>query len=76
MVQGIKHACDEQARGSVQITTAVHGIQQSTEVTHEAARVMDDAVVRLSRQIEVLEKEMGNFTITKKVEHRDEQRNG
>ena len=66
MVQGIKRACDEQARGSIQISAAVHGIQQSTEVTHEAARVMDDAVVRLSRQIGVLEKEMGNFTITKK----------
>jgi methyl-accepting chemotaxis protein len=72
MVQGIKSACDEQARGNVRIATAVHGIQQSTEVTHEAARVMDDAVVRLSRQIEVLEKEMGTFTITKKGEHRDE----
>ena len=65
MVQGIKRACDEQARGSVQISSSVHGIQQSTEVTHEAARVMDDAVVRLSRQIAVLEKEMGNFTISK-----------
>jgi hypothetical protein len=29
---------------------------------------MDDSVVRLSHQIEVLQKEMGNFIITKKVE--------
>jgi len=76
MVEGIKGACDDQARGSVRIAAAVHGIQQSTEVSHEAARVMDDAVVRLSRQIEVLEQEMGNFTITKKEEPREEQHNG
>ncbi len=72
MVQGIKHACDEQARGSVQIAAAVQGIQDSTEVTHDAARVMDDAVVRLSLQIGVLEQEMGNFTITKKGERREQ----
>jgi methyl-accepting chemotaxis protein len=68
MVQQIKRACDEQTRGSDQIVTAVHGIQESTDVNHDAARVMDDSVVRLSHQIEVLQKEMGSFTITKKVE--------
>jgi methyl-accepting chemotaxis protein len=68
MVQQIKRACDEQTRGSDLIVTAVHGIQESTDVNHDAARVMDDSVVRLSHQIEVLQKEMGSFTITKKVE--------
>ena len=73
MVSQIKRACDEQTRGSEQIVIAVHGIQESTEVNHDAAQVMDDSVVRLSRQIEVLQKEMGNFTITKKTDGRHEQ---
>lgn len=73
MVQQIKRACDEQTRGSDQIVMAVHGIQESTEVNHDAARVMDDSVVRLSRQIEVLQKEMGNFTITQKAEPAEQQ---
>jgi len=76
MVQQIKRACDEQTRGSDQIVFAVHGIQESTEVNHEAARVMDDSVVRLSRQIEVLQKEMGNFIITKKMDGDYEQNKG
>ena len=75
MVQQIKLACDEQSRGSDQIVTAVYGIQESTEVNHEATRIMDDSVVRLSRQIEVLRKEMGNFTITKSGEIREQRDN-
>lgn len=70
MVQQIKRACDEQTKGSEQIVSAVHGIQESTEVNLDAARVMDDSVVRLSRQIEVLQKEMGNFTIKQEPDGR------
>jgi methyl-accepting chemotaxis protein len=76
MVHQIKRACDEQTRGSDQIVSAVSGIRESTEVNHEAARIMDDSVVRLSRQIEVLQKEMGNFIITNKTGGGYEQNQG
>ncbi|BET57555.1 methyl-accepting chemotaxis protein [Geobacter sp. 60473] len=66
MIQQIKRACDEQSRGSEQIIRAVEDIQESTSTNLGSARVMDDAVSRLSRQLEALERGMSSF----KVENR------
>jgi methyl-accepting chemotaxis protein len=63
MVQQIKRACDEQTKGSEQIVAAVDGIERTTEVNLETAKIMDDAVKGLTRQIDVLQKEMGSFRI-------------
>ncbi|BBA70809.1 methyl-accepting chemotaxis protein [Geobacter sulfurreducens] len=66
MIQQIKRACDEQSRGSDQIIRAVEDIQESTSTNLGSARMMDDAVSRLSRQLEALERGMSSF----KVENR------
>ena len=63
MIQQIKRACDEQSRGSEQIVHAVEDIQQSTSINLESAGVMDDAIKRLTRQIDGLQKEVGNFKV-------------
>ncbi|WP_298269809.1 methyl-accepting chemotaxis protein [Geobacter sp.] len=63
MIQQIKRACDEQTRGSEQIIHAVENIQESTATNLGAARMMDDAVSRLSRQLEDLQRGMGSFRI-------------
>lgn len=66
MIHQIKRACDEQSRGSDQIIRAVENIQESTATNLGSARMMDDAVSRLSRQLEALERGMRSF----KVENR------
>jgi methyl-accepting chemotaxis protein len=61
MIQQIKRACDEQTRGSDQIIHAVENIEESTSTNLGAAKMMDDAVTRLSRQLEVLQQGMSSF---------------
>ncbi len=63
MIRQIKRACDEQARGSEQIVTAVDDIQKSSHDHLQAAGTMDRAVGGLSRQVEVLKKEISGFTL-------------
>ena len=66
MIRQIKRACDEQTRGSEQIIRAVENIQESTGTNLGAAKMMEDSVSRLSRQLDVLQGEMNSF----KVENR------
>lgn len=68
MIRQIKRACDEQTRGSEQIVYAVENIQDSTSTNLGAAKMMDDAVSRLSRQLEELQRGMGSFKIQEKVQ--------
>lgn len=63
MIRQIKRACDEQTRGSEQIICAVENIQESTETNLGAAKMMEDSVSRLSRQLDVLQGEMHSFKI-------------
>jgi methyl-accepting chemotaxis protein len=65
MIRHIKAACEEQIRGSSQIAEAVASISQSSELHLQAARVMDDSVITLSRQIGVIDESMGNFRMGK-----------
>lgn len=63
MIHQIKRACDEQSRGSDQIIRAVENIQESTGTNLGAARMMDDSISRLSRQLEELQRGMSSFRI-------------
>jgi methyl-accepting chemotaxis protein len=63
MIRQIKRACDEQTRGSEQIIRAVENIQESTETNLGAAKMMEDSVSRLSRQLDVLQGEMNSFKV-------------
>ncbi|CAG0927484.1 partial Putative methyl-accepting chemotaxis protein YoaH, partial [Rhodocyclaceae bacterium] len=66
MIRQIKRACDEQTRGSEQIIRAVENIQESTDTNLGAAKMMEDSVSRLSRQLEVLQGEMNSFKLENK----------
>ncbi|QSV44567.1 methyl-accepting chemotaxis protein [Geobacter benzoatilyticus] len=66
MIRQIKRACDEQTRGSEQIIRAVENIQESTETNLGAAKMMEDSVSRLSRQLDVLQGEMHSFKLENK----------
>lgn len=63
MVDHIREACRSQVDSSTLITTSVTNIQTSTAANSHAATVMDSAVTGLSRQIELLDKEMAGFKI-------------
>lgn len=63
MIRQIKRACDEQSRGSEQIVTAVDDIQKSSHDHLQAAGTMERAVGGLSRQVDVLKKEISGFTL-------------
>ena len=63
MIRHIKHACDDQSRGSGQIVASVADIQYATEANVEATRVLDDSVYKLFKQTELLKKEMQAFKI-------------
>lgn len=62
-IRQIKRACDEQALSSDLIVRAVENIQGPTGVNLESAKVLDDAVGRLSRLIKVLQQEMAGFKV-------------
>jgi len=63
MIRHIKRACDEQSKGSEQIVSSVEEIQAATEANLESTRVMDEAVFKLFRQTDLLNKEMDAFKI-------------
>lgn len=63
MISQIRDACHSQVESSSMISRAVHNIQASTSSNTETARVMEGSVAGLSRQIELLEKEMSGFKI-------------
>jgi methyl-accepting chemotaxis protein len=63
MISQIRVACDEQSRGSDQISLEVEDIQTSTTVNLNATRVMNESVASLFRQIEALKTEISNFKV-------------
>lgn len=63
MISHIRKACTVQTAGSKRIVEAVANISQSTETNVEATRIMNGAVTGLSRQIELLQQEMGGFRV-------------
>ena len=63
MVEHIRDACKSQVESSTLISTSVNNIQVSTAANSHAAKVMDSSVTGLSRQIDLLEKEMAGFKI-------------
>jgi methyl-accepting chemotaxis protein len=63
MVEQIRDACVSQVENSSMISKSVCNIQSSTIANTHATSVMDASVADLSRQIELLEKEMTGFKI-------------
>ncbi len=63
MIRKIKIASDEQSRSSALILNSANEIQKSTEMNLETNKVADEAVKRLSKQCELLNKEMNQFVI-------------
>ncbi len=63
MVEQIRDACRSQVDNSTMISKSVNNIQNSTAANTHATSVMDSSVTDLSRQIELLEKEMAGFKI-------------
>ncbi|WP_246167003.1 methyl-accepting chemotaxis protein [Oryzomonas japonica] len=63
MVDQIRDACRSQGLNSAQILKAVGNIQLSSTTNAKAADLMEQAVTSLSKQIDLLEKEMDGFKI-------------
>lgn len=63
MVEQIRDACRSQVENSTMITRSVGNIQNSTAANSRATAVMNSSVTDLSRQIDLLEKEMAGFRI-------------
>ncbi len=63
MINQIRDACHSQGRSSTMISKAVGNIQVSSTTNSEAAKVMEGSVTGLSKQIELLDKEMSGFRI-------------
>jgi len=63
MISQIRKASGSQAQSSAMISKAVGNIQRSTSANSESATVLEGAVTGLSRQIDLLEKEMSGFKI-------------
>jgi methyl-accepting chemotaxis protein len=63
MVDHIRDACRSQVENSAMISNSVGNIQNSTAANSHATSVMDSSVTVLSRQIDLLEKEMAGFKI-------------
>jgi methyl-accepting chemotaxis protein len=63
MVDQIRHACRSQEQSCSMISKSVYNIQSVTAANSTTAKVMDASVADLTRQIELLEKEMAGFTI-------------
>ncbi|RII26001.1 MAG: methyl-accepting chemotaxis protein [Geobacter sp.] len=63
MIDQILDACHSQTQSSSMISKAVNNIQMSSTTNSEAAKVMENSVTGLSKQIELLDKEMSGFTI-------------
>lgn len=63
MIGQFRNASEEQSRGSEQIVRSMEEIQQSATMSLEASRVMEEAVITLTRQVKLLETEMEGFRI-------------
>lgn len=63
MIAQIREACHTQVNSSALISNAVNNIQASTRSNTAAVRVMENSVAGLSKQIDLLEKEMSGFKI-------------
>ncbi|GFE61685.1 methyl-accepting chemotaxis protein [Geobacter sp. AOG2] len=63
MIDQIRDACRSQGTNSAQILKAVGNIQLSSTANAEAADLMEQAVTSLSKQIDLLKKEMAGFKI-------------
>jgi len=63
MIDQIRVACGSQSQSSAMISKAVVNIQTATAANSEAAIVMESSINGLSRQIDLLEKEMSGFKI-------------
>ncbi|MBL0224917.1 MAG: methyl-accepting chemotaxis protein [Geobacteraceae bacterium] len=63
MIDQIRLASGSQSQSSAMISKAVVNIQAATAANSEATTVMESSISGLSRQIELLEKEMSGFKI-------------
>jgi len=63
MIDQIREACRTQVTSSSMISRSVRNIQISSTSNTESATVMEGSVTGLSKQIDLLEKEMSGFTI-------------
>ncbi|MBC8017383.1 MAG: HAMP domain-containing protein [Verrucomicrobia bacterium] len=63
MIDQIRVASGSQAKSSAMISKAVGNIQASTASNTESATVMESSIAGLSKQIDLLEKEMSGFKI-------------
>lgn len=63
LIGQIRESCHSQTDYSQAIDRMVDNIRQSSQASSQAARVMDSAVAGLSRQIDLLEKEMSGFQL-------------
>jgi len=63
MIDQIRDACRSQGKNSAQILKAVDNIQLTSAANAEAADLMEHSVTSLSKQIDLLEKEMAGFKI-------------
>lgn len=63
MIDRIRRACDLQREQSQTIDRTVNNIRQSSDVSSQAAKVLNSAVTNLSSQIDQLEKEMSGFKL-------------
>ncbi len=63
MVDQIREACRSQVDSSALISKSVKGIEGATDANSLATKVMKAAVADLTRQIDLLEKEMAGFKI-------------
>ena len=63
MIDQIREACHSQGTSSTTIYKAVGNIKASSESNSGAARVMENSVTGLTKQIELLDKEMSGFRI-------------
>jgi methyl-accepting chemotaxis protein len=63
MIDQIRDACRSQGLNSAQILKAVDNIQLTSAANAEAAELMEHSVTSLSKQIDLLEKEMAGFKL-------------
>jgi methyl-accepting chemotaxis protein len=63
MVEQIRDACRSQVDSSAMISKSVNNIEGATVANSHATKVMNAAVADLTRQIDLLEKEMAGFKI-------------
>jgi methyl-accepting chemotaxis protein len=63
MIDHIRSASASQSQSSTMISKAVVNIQSATAANSEAVTVMESSITGLSRQIDLLEKEMSGFKI-------------